>query len=435
MVFCIVISSYTLSAADGHRSSTCTYTYSDWGACQPNNTQIRTVLSKTPSRCTGTPVTTQYCNYVSPTPTPTPTSGAYTVIGWNDLGMHCMNSEFKEMAILPPYNNLKVQVLQKGQSPKIVTSGITVEYSIINNTTSSNKTDFWQYVQQLFGVALAPDMGLAGKGLSGKMTAVNDHFEAIGIPITPYDDQFKWNPYQRASVTVKDLTGKVIGSTEVVIPVSDELNCGKCHATGGVASGNINAGSLESNILTLHDKNNGTNLMGSRPVLCASCHSDNALGLTGNPALPSLSRAMHGRHSELGATSPGCYDCHPGPKTQCNRSAIEGMGSVGTNPNCEKCHGTLQQLAQGLDNGRIPWVQEPSCAQCHDSGFSTGTALYKNSKGHGGVYCEACHNSSHAWYPSKNALDNVQPIKLQGNAGPIGKCAVCHTNTPSGEIH
>lgn len=267
------------------------------------------------------------------------------------------------------------------------------------------------------------------------MTAVTDHFEAIGIPVTPYDDSHTWNPYQRALVNVKDPKGKIIGSTEVVIPVSDELNCAKCHATGGIASGKINAGSVESNILTLHDNTNGTNLMGSRPVLCASCHSDNALGLTGNPALPSLSKAMHGKHSEFGKNSPGCYDCHPGQKTQCNRSAIEGMDNRGTNPNCETCHGTLQQLAAGLDSGRIPWVQEPACTKCHDKGFSTGQVLYKNSTGHGGVYCEACHNSTHAWWPSKNALDNVQPIKLQGHAGPIGSCSVCHTNKPNGEIH
>lgn len=116
----------------------CTYTYSAWSACTSNNTQTRTVTASTPAGCTGTPLTTQFCNYVPPV---APT-GKITVIGWNDLGMHCMNSEFKEMAILPPYNNLKVQVIQQGNTPKVITSGITVEYSIINNTTSDTKTDF-----------------------------------------------------------------------------------------------------------------------------------------------------------------------------------------------------------------------------------------------------------------------------------------------------
>jgi hypothetical protein len=44
----------------------CTYSYSDWGACQPNNTQIRTVISSSPVGCVGTPVLSQSCNYVPP---------------------------------------------------------------------------------------------------------------------------------------------------------------------------------------------------------------------------------------------------------------------------------------------------------------------------------------------------------------------------------
>jgi len=39
----------------------CTFTYGPWGACQANGTQTRTVLSKSPAGCTGTPTTTQGC--------------------------------------------------------------------------------------------------------------------------------------------------------------------------------------------------------------------------------------------------------------------------------------------------------------------------------------------------------------------------------------
>ncbi len=45
-------------------ASACTYQYSDWGACQPDGTQARTVASSTPEGCTGTPVLTQACTYV-----------------------------------------------------------------------------------------------------------------------------------------------------------------------------------------------------------------------------------------------------------------------------------------------------------------------------------------------------------------------------------
>ncbi|MBL7045173.1 MAG: hypothetical protein ISR98_01055, partial [Parcubacteria group bacterium] len=40
------------------------FTYSDWGACQSNNTQTRTVTSSTPEGCVGgNPVTSQSCSY------------------------------------------------------------------------------------------------------------------------------------------------------------------------------------------------------------------------------------------------------------------------------------------------------------------------------------------------------------------------------------
>jgi hypothetical protein len=44
-----------------------TFTYSDFGACQPDNTQTRTVLTSSPTGCTGgSPVLTQACTYVPP---------------------------------------------------------------------------------------------------------------------------------------------------------------------------------------------------------------------------------------------------------------------------------------------------------------------------------------------------------------------------------
>ena len=249
-------------------------------------------------------------------------SSKYRVIGWNDLGMHCISPSFKEMAILPPFNNLFVQVIQKGDPPQLATTGITVEYYINNNTTVSGKTDFWQYVQQLFGVNPPEGTGLTGNGLSGTLKLVGDHFEATGIPVLPYKDSMVWNPYQTAVVTVKNASGNVVASTKVVIPVSDEMNCAKCHG----------AANTEINILTLHDTLSGTTLMSQRPVLCASCHSSNALGTAGTPGLKSLSEAMHGKHASLGIFAPGCYDCHPGQNTRCNRSAIKGMDGTRKTP-------------------------------------------------------------------------------------------------------
>ena len=82
--------------------------------------------------------------------------GQYKIIGWNDLGMHCMNESFANLAVLPPYNTLWAQVIRQGPNPEIVTSSVSVEYSIIDNTYSVDKTDFWQYAEQLFGTPWRP---------------------------------------------------------------------------------------------------------------------------------------------------------------------------------------------------------------------------------------------------------------------------------------
>jgi hypothetical protein len=54
------------------------------------------------------------------------------------------------------------------------------------------------------------------------------------------------------------------------------------------------------------------------------------------------------------------------------------------------------------------------------------------SRGHGGLYCSACHGEPHAILPSGQANDNVQNIALQGHAGTLNKCEVCHGVVPAG---
>ncbi len=92
---------------------------------------------------------------ISPTGQPTQTVPAYIVIGWNNLGMHCYNPDFSNLAILPPYNTLLAQVIKIGDPPQIITSGVTVEYSFPENTYSAgipgqpDKTNFWDFEQVL----------------------------------------------------------------------------------------------------------------------------------------------------------------------------------------------------------------------------------------------------------------------------------------------
>ena len=91
------------------------------------------------------------------TGTYTPLSTSYVVLAYNDLGMHCLNQDFSAFMVLPPYNNLYAQVIQRGgEDPQIVSSGLTVSYYIPANTTSAGKTNFWDYAGEFFFSALLP---------------------------------------------------------------------------------------------------------------------------------------------------------------------------------------------------------------------------------------------------------------------------------------
>jgi hypothetical protein len=337
------------------------------------------------------------------------TGDEYIVLSWNDLGMHCSNKDFSKIAVLPPYNNIKAQVIKKGTAsnlPEIVTGGFEVQYSIPGNTYSVGKTNFWSYSQQLFGVTLAPNIGLTGVGLSGTMAAGTDHFFVDGVPITPYTDNnlITENPFQLALIEVWG-NNQLLCSTQPVIPVSNELSCvsSGCHLS-------------EQAILNNHPREGGFNAANT-PILCASCHSDNALGTPGVPGIPSFSFVMHDKHKDK---TNDCYTCHPGPNTQCFRDIMFTGGM-----SCQNCHGDMSNVSQSIENGREPWLEEPSCgsANCHGSNFAEEPGkLFRQSKGHG---------APHAIQPTVQPNDNVQNIALQGFAGTLTRCEVCHGSVPN----
>ena len=376
------------------------------------------------------------------------TNGDYVVLAWNDLGMHCLNPTYDQLIILPPYNTLWAQVIQRGNPPRIVTDGITVSYDIINNTTSLNKRaygDFWNSeVLALFPIESPPlDKGLnlndptIHNGLSGTMQLVGDHFQADGIPVTPVDDDDIKNPYQVARITVKEAADTTLVQTRAMVPTSDEINCGRCHAPGELISETF------ADILQKHDASHSTTFeIDNVPILCAACHGSPVLGSDSGDRGSSglyLSEAIHGFHAEQ-TTSGGdaitCYDCHPGESTQCNRS----LAHTASDGNCITCHGTMSDLAAAISSGdKVPWEDEPQCVSCHTgvAQVDTGALLYRNATGHGGVYCAGCHQSPHAMIPSRESTDNYQAIQYQDESVTIGSCAACHGSSKpeGGDLH
>jgi len=344
------------------------------------------------------------------------------VLGFNELGMHCMNQDFSKLMILPPFNTLRALVIRRGDEPSIVRSGVTVSYTIPGNTQSATKTNFWNFANQLLGLALAPNTGLTGTRLAGDMAPRGDgRYEATGIPLTPIMDNGTLNSYALANVVVSS-GGAPQAGTQAVVPVSWEISCNLCH-TGPQGT--------DMNILADHDRLHGTNLVNSTPVACGKCHVQPPLaGVLGNgqAGVPSLSRSMHSAHASRMAQAGlavDCYACHPGIQTQCLRDVHQARGM-----DCHSCHGQMTAVGAAA---RRPWVDEPRCGGCHHVAghqYEEPGKLFKESRGHNGVYCTACHNTPHAVVPTSVAADNVQNIGLQGQAGTLSTCRVCHRATP-----
>lgn len=442
---------------------------------------------------------------------PQAASGAYTLVAWSELGMHCIDgSDYSVFSVLPPYNVIHAQLMKKGEPPVLVTSGVTITYQAIAdptksiNTISSTKTNFWTYVQALFHASPKPDVGLNGYKVQNKkptpmtFNSTLSYWEAVGVPTIGWDDQGKFHPYPTAKIVAKDSTGKVLATAEIVLSVSDEMSCNVCHASGTDPIAQPASGwvfnsdpkkDVKLNILKKHDDRwniapylaqlqaNGYTYQsslyqtasGGTPVLCAACHSDNALGAPGLPGIGAESSDMHTLHGPQVLQSNGltldqnsqqsdtysCYLCHPGPITQCKRGAMSGVL-------CSECHGTLSYAGNPARN---PWLIEPSCQLCHQNSQRYGTAfdnsgnwrtvtddtfatnpnapiagsdLYRFSSGHGSVYCSACHGSPHAEFPTLQPNDNIYPQKLQGYPARITECKTCHSNiavTPNGGPH
>jgi hypothetical protein len=203
-----------------------------------------------------------------------------------------------------------------------------------------------------------------------------------------------------------------------------------------------------------------------------------------------MSSAMHAYHGNkmqgytdgwirLGGTpnsdTQACYTCHPGRNTNCLR------GAMTETVNCQNCHGDMKAVGgmtalaaggsiDGTNDGkpRRPWMDLPRCQSCHtgdaanylkldsslmaSDGLRTivafdpsdaaasprlagnkrfaenGGSLFRFSKGHGGIACEGCHNSTHATWsnPVEAHNDNVAAKELQGHTGTVAECSTCH---------
>jgi hypothetical protein len=383
------------------------------------------------------------------------------IVGWNNLGMHCMDSDYSVFSILPPYNTIEGQLIVGG---KLVTNGTgyTVTYQAVAdsagsiNSTSAGKGNYEQFYNALYTTnILSPESGLAGWAMPGPLntpqtnlfqtlnepvhgvlTPVN-WFHAEGIPITPYDDLGRKNPYPMMRMIARNSAYQPIATNDVVLPVSDEMDCRVCHASGTQSAAKPAVGwvwdglperDYRLNILRLHDERqfsqhatvyaaalaaNHLNSSGlyrnvtadGKPVLCAVCHASEALQTAGYPGVPALTTSVHAQHANVmdpiskttlndSANRAACYRCHPGSTTRCLRgamgSAIAADGSM--EMQCQSCHGNMSAVGS---SSRVGWIMEPNCQACHTGNATTNTGAIRYTS---------------AFEPNGNFRTNVTPI-------------------------
>jgi Bacterial Ig domain len=354
----------------------------------------------------------------------------WTVVAWNDLGMHCMDYDYSVFSILPPFNNLHVQLIDNTGKLVRTSTGYTITYQGMKDptgsitVTSAPHTNFWQYVLPIYGLSPLPDVGLLGQAMPGNKNTPQAlqgfdttyyYFSATGVPFVPVDSKGATNTYPMVRVVAKDSTGTTLATTVTDLPVSTEMTCIGCHASGSQAPAMPPTGwvyypgnpdkDYKLNILLFHDElpqnptlyqqtlvtagyPNGlyNSATAGTPILCGRCHVSNALapyGYTGIPGVPPLTQSQHSFHANVIDPVSGlplnsennraaCYNCHPGSTTKCLRGA---MGSAiapdgSQEMQCQDCHGNMS--AVGATN-RQGWLDEPNCQACH-----TGTAVQNN---------------------------------------------------------
>ncbi len=371
-------------------------------------------------------------------------NATHRLLAFNDLGMHCADLDYSTFVILPPFNVVHSQVIERGNIPRLLNdSQVNVSYRAVAdgsgsiNSTSQNqggaihKSNFWDtnpetgnsYVFDLFGLnppadeglALNPDLGQTMPGILNPYTSNDPQpfkhyntdkkwFAADGVPILPVDDAGQQNAYPLMRVSASlPATGEILTSLDVVLPVASEADCQNCHTLGEVGTADNNPDyelpdnsdpnsvlqAAKHNILVLHDAKHGTNLVDKTPVLCASCHYSAALDLAGiGPAgaqlsKPNMSQVMHGHHGEL--TDPNTGD-----------QLFPSNGTL--EETCYQCHpGKITKCLRGAMGGA-----GIECVDCHGSMIAVGSSSRQPWIDE--PRCESCHTG--------DAVSNNGSIRL-----------------------
>ncbi|MBP9034229.1 MAG: PKD domain-containing protein [Pseudomonadales bacterium] len=460
----------------------------------------------------------------SPVPErPRVSGGNYSVFAVNDLGMHCVDLDGRIVNILPPFQVLLGQVIEKGVTPRLNPAGITLAYSAASNPNdpilargdafsgiaddgSVYKTNFWEGIARGTYDAFYPpiatplatgpfpvteDIGLPAPnteqlhigadgivdGVSGssdgdlsivsqqampgqanepqRMLEYYEHkpffvnfpigyvandvnwHEAAGIPLSPFDDVGRQNPFPLVRVEASNDTS-VLATSDVVLPVSSETSCSNCHGTvddvpharsSAPTDALINAGlpvahsildpalgavpravsveyGADINILRLHDLKHGANYVDT---------GNNRDACTINSGLPDGSESCLVNKALVQGQPVVCQACHytpaldlaqVGPMAGPPGSPANGRNQLAHESNSRVMHNHHGNFAELFPPIPAP-QQDPltgaisnqpertaalenNCYQCHPG---KDTHCLRGAMFNGGVLCSDCHGS------------------------------------------
>lgn len=187
-------------------------------------------------------------------------------------------------------------------------------------------------------------------------------------------------------------------------------------------------------------------------IVCQDCHGqgsqvgddftenfpDKRFNVTVDAGHPDFNAGVAGKRVSW-ASEPKCQSCHVGDVLQVAQLlASGGLNDVLLNAADKRGNpdGLRLRMAYRItDHALNPGggTTDLALLDYADSRFASDRPLYRlggagGGKGHGGLFCEGCHGSTHAIWPNANpwANDNKAAMDLQGHTGTIIECSACH---------
>ena len=180
--------------------------------------------------------------------------------------------------------------------------------------------------------------------------------------------------------------------------------------------------------------------MAEGEMVCQDCHGQGTQvgnDFTGSFAANTPGNADFGKRVPW-ASEPKCQSCHLGDVLQVAQLKASGkladllINGQDVWGNADGLRARMAySLPEHVDNGGDTLL---TLNDFSGSRFASDQPLYRLSgsnedKGHGELFCEGCHGSTHAIWPNANPFsnDNRSAEGLQGHSGPITECSTCHT--------